>query len=312
MFMRILITGGAGFIGSSLAEVLLARGHSVVILDNLCTGSRSNLEGIFKKIMFVQGDILDDDTVRHALGGVDAVAHLAGLIDEEESMKKGELYHHVNAAGTLKMLQHSASMNVKKFVFTSSCAVYGEPMRVPIKETDPVAPISHYADNKLEAEEQCENFNNTLKLKTLVFRVFHVYGPKMKVNHYNEEIAGLIDNAKWTNSLKIFGDGEQTRDFIFIKDVTMFIAAALENNLTGLYNLGSGQPVTIKKAAETISALLGMKTPYMDFKSPRDGDLRQNAADITKLVNEFGMKPEYDLEKGLAEFKLRKGLIYST
>lgn len=298
--MRILVTGGAGFIGSHLVETLLERGHSVDVLDNLTNGNKRNLEGVMDRIQFIHGNILDDDDMRGALNGVDAVAHLAALINAEESMKKPQDYHLVNAAGTLKVVQHSVSMNVKRLVFTSSCAVYGEPFRVPITEDDPVAPISYYADSKLDAEAHCENFTKSGRMNITIFRLFNVYGPRQGENPYAATISKFIETVRWGNVIHLFGDGGQTRDYIFVRDVTKFIAAALEKDLVGLFNLGFGQPITTKQLAETISVVMGRKKLKIDYKPKKQEDVQQSAADITKLVNTFGMRPEVSLEQGLS------------
>jgi len=298
--MRVLVTGGAGFIGSHLAETLLERGHSVVVLDNLITGNKHNLDAIMDKIQFIQGNILDDDDVRGAMGGVDAVAHLASLINADESMKKPQEYHMVNGAGTLKVAQHAISMNIGRLVFTSSCAVYGNPFRVPIGEDDPVAPISFYADSKLEAEAHCENFNRTGRISIAVFRLFNTYGPRMAENPYSVVLSKFIETIRWGNVIHLYGDGSQSRDYLYVKDAAKILATALEKNSSGLFNLGFGVPISMRQLAETIATVMGRKQPKMDFKPPKEDDVNQSAANIDRLVNTFGIRPEVNLEQGLS------------
>jgi len=300
--MRVLVTGGAGFIGSHLVETLLERGHEVTVLDNLVTGKKRNLEDVLDRIDFVQGDILDDENIRDALEGAEAVAHLAGLIGAEktleESVKKQNLFRLANAVGTLKLLQHSSTMGVRNFVFTSSGIVYGEPFRLPIAESDPVQPTSAYSESKLEAENYCENFINNARLHVTVFRLFNTYGPRQVPCPYSDIMMHFAENAIW-GKFRIPGDGGQTRDFVYVKDAADILSAALEKGIVGLYNLGSGRAVTFKQLAETMAAVTGRSNPKFENKDSPKGEIRNSMADITKMVTAFGIKPATPLEEGL-------------
>ncbi|MBC7113915.1 MAG: NAD-dependent epimerase/dehydratase family protein, partial [Candidatus Methanomethyliales bacterium] len=226
--MNVLVTGGAGFIGSHLVKILLEHGHNVTVLDNLTTGKIERLSDFINKIIFVNGDILDEFLIKQILKGIDVVVHLAALISVEESVEKPDLYHLVNTVGTIKLLQYSAQASVDKFIFTSSCAVYGDPIELPIKESHPINPLSPYAMSKVSAEKECMRFAEADDIHVIILRLFNVYGPGQNFNQYAGVITKFAQRIRNGNPPIIYGTGEQTRDFIFVEDVARYITAALE------------------------------------------------------------------------------------
>jgi len=299
--MRILVTGGAGFIGSHLVEALVGRGHDVVVLDSLTTGKKENLAKVLHQIEFIEGDIREDGVVKGALKDVEAVAHLAALISVNESMKKPLLYHDVNSMGTLRLLQHSLKSGVKRFVLTSSCAVYGDPPRVPTSETDPVGPISVYATSKLSAEEYCRTYGGTGGMSTAILRLFNVYGPRQTFSQYSGVIAQFAERIRNGKPPVIHGNGGQTRDFIFVRDVVRFITAAIEKGASGTFNVGTGSSVTIRRLAEVILNVMGREDLKPTFAAPRPGDIMHSEADMSRTLKALGLKAEVALEEGLRE-----------
>ncbi|MBM5805523.1 MAG: SDR family NAD(P)-dependent oxidoreductase [Candidatus Verstraetearchaeota archaeon] len=299
--MRILVTGGAGFIGSHLAEALVGRGHDVVVLDDLSTGKKENLAEALRQIEFVEGDIREDGVVKKALRDIEAVAHLAALISVNESMKKPLLYHDVNSMGTLRLLQHSLKSGVKRFVLTSSCAVYGDPAKVPTSETDPVGPLSVYAASKLSAEEYCRTYDGTGGMSVAVLRLFNVYGPRQTFSQYSGVIMQFAERVRNGKPPVIYGDGRQTRDFIFVRDVGRFITAAIETEASGTFNVGTGRSVTIRRLAAVVLNVMGREDLKPIFAPPRPGDIMYSEADMSRAVKELGIKPEVALKEGLRE-----------
>jgi len=299
--MRVLVTGGAGFIGSHLVEALVGRGHDVVVLDDLSTGKKENLTKVLHRIEFVEGDIREDGVVKGALKDVGAVAHLAALISVMESMKKPLLYHDVNSMGTLKLLQHSLKRGVKRFVLTSSCAVYGDPAKVPVSETDPVGPLSVYAASKLSAEEYCRTYRGTGGMNVAILRLFNVYGPRQSFSQYSGVISQFADRIGRGKPPVIYGSGEQTRDFIFIKDTVRFITDAVEGEASGTFNVGTGRSVTVRRLADVILRVMGRENLKPVFEAPRPGDIMHSEADMSRTTKAFALKPEVSLKEGLRE-----------
>ncbi len=300
--MRVLVTGGAGFIGSHLVERLHKLGYEIRVLDNLSSGRRENLAGVMGDVDFMYGDVRDVEQVRRAVLGVDAVIHIAALIDVEESVKNPLIYHEVNSTGTLNLLRCSVEQGVKKFIFTSTCAVYGNPVRLPIKEEHPLNPLSPYAASKLSAESYCMAFSASYGLKTTVLRLFNVYGPRQDTCKYSSVIIEFVKRVGKGLPPIIFGDGEQTRDFIYIDDAVEFIVRALEYDAVGCFNVGTGSSVSINRLANLIIKIMGRSHLKPIHLEPRPGDVRHSEADVSKAVKVFDFKPRVTLEEGLKKF----------
>ena len=298
---KVLVTGGAGFIGSHLVEKLLSREYDVVVLDDLSKGVSKNLSKVSHLIKVVKADVSDASTVKEVLKGVDYVVHLAALVSVQESIEKPSLYHEVNAIGTFNLLQWSAKAGVKRFTFVSSCAVYGDPKSLPIKETDPVNPLSPYAESKLVAEEYCRAFSGQFKLGAAVLRLFNVYGPRQAYSEYSGVITRFLERLRLRQPPVIYGDGEQTRDFVFVEDVVGYAVRALETDSKVTVNIGSAKQTTINELARLVQQLtgtLGMEPVHLQ---PKKGEIRHSLADISLLRSMLGQIPITRLEEGLGK-----------
>jgi UDP-glucose 4-epimerase len=296
---KILVTGGAGFIGSHVVKMLLERGHEVTVLDNLTTGKMERLLDVIDKITFVKGDILEENLIKKIIKGFDAVVHLAALISVDESFEKPYLYYLVNSIGTRKLLHHSIEANLDKFILTSSCAVYGDPIELPIKESHPTNPLSPYAKSKLSAEKQCELYAGANNIKIITFRLFNVYGPGQGLNQYAGVISQFAKRIRNGNPPIIYGSGDQTRDFIFVEDVARYITIALETNAKGVFNIGSGSSISIKQLAKIILEIMGRNDLPPIFAPRRCGDITRSMADISLAKKTFSFEPKIGLEEGL-------------
>ena len=297
---RILVTGGSGFIGSHVLEKLVEKEYEVTILDNLFTGKKENLSKVLNQIKFIQGDIRKKEKVQIALKNVDIVVHLAALISVPESIEKPLLYNEINSGGTQSLLNQSVREGVKKFLFISSCAVYGNPIKIPIDEYHPTRPLSPYAITKLNAEEQCRIYSKMGRIKTIVMRLFNVYGPRQTYNQYSGVITQFIQKVRNGEPPLIFGDGEQTRDFIFVDDVAEFINKAIETENEQIINIGTGNRTTINQLAEIIIKISKKNLTPIHLPS-KQGEIRHSQADISKAIRILRYIPRTSLEEGLVK-----------
>jgi len=310
--MKVLVTGGAGFIGSHLVDKLMLDGHEVVVLDDLSSGSLKNIEHHLDEpgFRFVEGDIRHPRTVEKTLEGVDAVIHEAAIASVPLSMKNPALTNEVNIFGTLNLLEASLRVKVKRFVYASSCAVYGAASELPISEDVPLKPLSPYASSKLAAEERCKVFHENYGLETIRLRYFNVYGPRQAASEYAGVMLKFLERIRRDQPPVIFGDGEQTRDFVYIGDVVEATLLALDREGAAgeVFNIGTGEATTIKKLCEIFLKLTGkthLKPIYMDVKP---GDIRHSQADITKAMKLLGYRPKVSLERGVRGFLNREEL----
>lgn len=305
--LRVLVTGGAGFIGSHLVRALVRAGYSVRVLDNFSVGSLNNLKDVLESVELVVGDVRDGEVVELAVRGVDVVVHLAALIDVAESVEKPDLYFDVNVFGTYNVVR--ACRRVSSVVFASSCAVYGEPVRVPIDEEHPLAPRSPYAATKVAGEAFVKAFAELYGYRPVILRLFNVYGPKQS-KAYAGVIMEFLRRVTRGEPPVIFGDGEQTRDFIHIDDVVQAIMKVLTSDRAcGVYNVGSGRSVTINELAQLVLKLTGRSDLRPIYAPPRPGDIRYSVADISKARKELSFSPSIPLNKGI-EMLLRSQFRY--
>ena len=295
--MRVLITGGAGFIGSHIAEHFHNRAE-VRVLDNLCSGFKRNLAGF--KHEFIEASILDREAVRRARGGVDFVFHLAAMVSVPESMQKPIECNEINTTGTLVVLEEAARAKVRKLIFSSSAAIYGDNPVTPKVETMLPEPKSPYAITKLDGEFYCGMFAREGRLATTCLRYFNVFGPRQNPkSQYAAAVPVFIDRAIKHQPITIFGDGEQTRDFIYVKDiVTANVFFATRSDATGVFNLASGQCITINDLAETVCHLTGSRSK-IKYTPDRLADVKHSLASIEKL-RAAGFAPEGNLRKDLS------------
>ena len=308
---RVIVTGGAGFIGSHLTEELVRRGYQVIILDNLSKGRMSNIEPVLKNgsAEFVQGDITNLPLLRKLFSGADYVFHQAAIPSVPFSIKSPITSHNANINGTLNVLLAAKDKGVKKVVYASSSSVYGDSPTLPKVEDMIPNPLSPYAVTKLTGEYYCKVFQDIYGFDTVSLRYFNVYGPRQDPNSpYAAVISLFINNALAGKSPIIFGNGEQSRDFTYVRDVAEANILAAERNATGIFNLGSSQRVTINRLAQLVFKLVGNSTIEPVYKDSRPGDIMHSLADISK-ARAFGYYPKYNLEAGLKETldTIRKG-----
>jgi len=301
----VLVTGGAGFIGSHVVEGLLSEEIRVVVLDNLHKGRLKNLRSHVGKsdFLFIKGDIRDSNIVKRAIKGVDGVIHLAALTSPAESFEKPSLYNEINITGTVNLLSASLDFDVKRFVFASSAAVYGNPKTLPIKEDTPLSPRSPYGISKMSAEAYVKLFFEEYGLKTVTLRYFNVYGPRQACNQYSGVITRFMSCLRENRSPIIYDDGKQTRDFVNVKDVVEASVLALKSSdASGIFNIGGGVPITIEELANTLLRIEGKTGLKVLHSKPQKGDIRHSVADVSRAREKLGYEPQISLEKGLRQF----------
>ena len=295
--MRVLITGGAGFIGSHLVEHFQGKAE-VRVLDNLRSGYRKNIENF--DVDFQLGDICDRAAVDKAMEGVDYVFHLAAMISVPESMSKIAECIQINNLGMLNVLESAAGHGVKKLCFSTSAAIYGDNPEVPKRETMLPEPKSPYAVTKLDGEYYCKMFTDTGRLQTACLRYFNVFGPRQDPNSaYAAAVPIFIARALENKPITIFGDGGQTRDFIFVKDIAAANAFMAEHEFTGVHNIAYGGRITIQDLAEKIIRLTNSNST-IEHLPERAGDVRHSMAAVDKL-NATGFVPSFNFEEGLRQ-----------
>lgn len=304
-FSEILVTGGAGFIGSHIVDRLLDEGFKVKVLDNLSTGEKKNLaqHQNKKSFQFIEGDIRNFELVKKTVKGVDAVIHEAALVSVTRSIENPLLSNEINVTGTMNLLKSCVDAHVKRFVLASSCAVYGDTETLPNHEKMAPKPLSPYAVEKLAAENYAKAFHNVYGLETVSLRCFNVYGPRQKYSPYSGVISILINRLLENKPPTIYGDGEQTRDFINVKDVVEANMFALSKReaVGEVFNISTGEPITINKLTETIQKIMGKSFLKPVHAEPRLGDIKHSYGDITKSRRNLGYEPRVQLEKGLSE-----------
>ena len=294
-----LVTGGAGFIGSHIVKKLTADGADVKILDNLSTGTMANIEGL--KVELVKGDVCDQGDVKNAVKDVDFVFHCAAMVPALHSIKDYLKATKINSAGTLNLLEASRKSNVKKFIYASSAAVYGNSPLLPREERMAPEPVSLYAVAKILGEYYCKVFSRIHALDTVSLRIFNVYGPMLNHESRSAGVVGSFINDMQENKRPvIFGDGNQTRDFVYVLDVAeAFVLASKINDACGdAINIATGKQTTILQLFEMINSTLKKKLKPK-FSHPRPGDIGHSIADLSKAQKLFGCKPETTLKEGL-------------
>jgi nucleoside-diphosphate-sugar epimerase len=304
---KVLVTGGAGFIGSNLVEGLLQDGYAVTILDDLSTGRMENLSHLKGELAFHKGDVRDPHSVRRALEGNEAVFHLAAIASVERSVQDPSGVEETNVLGTLNILKASVECGIKRFIFPSSCAVYGDAKKLPIDEGVVPNPLSPYAVSKLAAESYCSVFQRVFGLETVSLRFFNVYGPRQTYNPYCGVIVKFLDKLLRREDLVVEGDGEQTRDFLNVKDAVAACILALRGvGATGeVFNIGSGRAISINELAKMMIEIAGYKA-RTTHSTARKGDIKYIYSDISKSKAILGFEPKVQLEQGLREiFELR-------
>ena len=299
--MKTLVTGGAGFIGSNIVAELVQQGHEVVVLDNLSSGYRSNLDP-FSTVSIDEGDIRDAALLERLMDDVEVVFHLAASVGNKRSIDNPIEDSDVNVMGTLRVLEAARHAHVRKVVFSSSAGIFGELKTLPILEDHPAEPDSPYGASKLAAEKLCLVYAKIYPLECICLRYFNVYGINQRYDAYGNVIPIFAHRLLQGQEVVVFGDGEQTRDFVNVRDVVQAnYRAALTRGVSGAFNVASGTRISINRLAKMLSALSGGQAE-MDYAPPRPGDVRHSLADISAARAAFGYEPTVGLDEGLSEY----------
>ena len=296
---RVLVTGGAGFIGSHLVERLGAR-NEVAVLDDLSTGSLRNLETVPREVRVKRASILNRKALATAMEGHEVVYHLAAKTSVPDSVAHPEAYWRTNVQGTLGVLKAAVDAGVRRVVFASTAAVYGDAEDNPKVETMRPAPASPYATTKMVGEFACEEIASLKGLETVVVRIFNAYGPRQDpTSPYASVIAKFCTSVAANRGIEIYGDGAQTRDFLYVGDLTTALELAGERPVAGqIINVGSGTATSVSEVARLLSEIssAALRTKRIE---PRPGDIRDSRADVTKAAEKLGFAPRTSLRDGL-------------
>lgn len=296
-----LVTGGAGFIGSHIAETLVERGDKVRVLDNLSTGHLSNMDGFRDRIEFVEGDLLDADTVADVVGGVECIFHQAALASVPRSVEQPQDTNASCVTGTLMLLDAARRAGVRRLIYAGSSSAYGDQPNSSKRETDVPAPLSPYGAAKLAGEHYCRAFTATYGFETVCIRYFNVFGPRQDPGSpYSAVIPLFITAMLQGRQPVIYGDGLQSRDFTFVTNVVHAnLLAADARNIAGrMFNVANGKSTNLLTLIDVLNRLLGTNVkPH--HTEPRPGDVRESLADITLARRMLVYEPLIDFEEGL-------------
>lgn len=300
--MRVLVTGGAGFIGSNLVRALLARGDDVRVLDNFSTGNRANLEDFEQDVELVEGELRSYERVHNAVRGTELVFHLGALGSVPRSVQDPLTSSAVNVEGALNVMLAARDEGIRRVVFASSSSIYGNQPELPLRETMAPDPISPYGVAKLAAERYCVSFSRVYhSFEAVVLRYFNVFGPRQDpTSQYAAVVPLFIAAIAASEPVTIFDDGEQSRDFTYIDNVVAanLLAADAPKANGRIFNISAGVPATVNQLAETIGRLLS-KPVERRYLPPRPGDLRDSWADVSEARRVLGYEPKVGLEEGL-------------
>ena len=290
----VLVTGGGGFIGGHLVRELVDE-NDVRVLDNFSTGSRDDIPD---GVEVIEGDVRDSEALSDAMAGVDVAFHTAAVVSVERSVEDPRTCHETNATATLDILER-ARVEDARVVLSSSCAIYGHPETVPIPESAPKQPTSPYGLDKLAADEYVRLYHELYGVEAVALRYFNVYGPGQRAGDYCGVIAAFIRQLRDGGPITIDGDGEQTRDFVHVRDVVRANLRAATTSAVGeAYNVGTGDSITVRGLAELLRDLTGVDADIV-HTDPRSGDIRASRADISLARKNLGYEPRVSLDDGL-------------
>lgn len=302
---KILVAGGAGFIGSHIVDRLLSDGFEVTAIDNLSTGRLENVANHQgkKNFHFIKGDIRNLDLVKSTLQDVDAVFHEAALVGATCSIENPVLTNEVNVTGTLNLLKACVDSNVRRFIYASSAAVYGKTETLPHHEDLTPRPISPYGVSKLAAENYVKVFHDVYGLQTVCLRYFNVYGSRQTYGPYSGVITIFINRLFGNQPPIIYSDGKQTRDFINIQDVVdaSMLALTRKSAVGEVFNIATGVATTVNRVASMLQEIIGKKSLKPVYTNPRMGDIRHSYAGISKARKVLGYNPKVFLKDGLTK-----------
>jgi UDP-glucose 4-epimerase len=296
--LKYIVTGGAGFVGSNIVKKLVSRGDHVIVIDNLNTGNKENLASIKDKIVFFNDSILNLDLLEKQTQGIDGVFHQAALASVQDSFSKPEEYHNVNVIGTENILK-LAKKNNFKVVYASSSSVYGNPEKIPIKESDNKNPINPYAETKLQKEKLAKKYSE-MGVKVIGLRYFNVFG-KGQSKEYAGVLKLFLEKIRDKLPPKINGDGTQSRDFVFVEDVADANIMSMDSKINHeFFNVGTSISITILDLAKTIIKSSGLDIE-LDFGPELNGDVQRSVANIDLIKEKIGWAPTVFLEKWIDE-----------
>jgi len=301
--LEVLVAGGAGFIGSHIVDKLIDADAKVTVIDNLYTGQLENIEQHKqnKNFRFVKGDVCNLPLVKEAVSGVDFVINVAAVVSVPRSIENPLLVNEVNVKGTLNLMKACLDSDVKRFIQASSASVYGDAHTLPVYEDFAPKPLSPYGVSKLAADNYVAVFHQVYGLETVCLRYFNVYGPRQANNPYSGAITIFANNLLSNRPPKIFGDGNQTRDFVFVEDVASANLLALtEKKAVGeVFNISTGEATTINRLVQLMQEITGKTNLKPIYKDARLGDIRHSIACIDKARKVLGYEPTIPLEVGL-------------
>jgi len=294
---HIAVTGGCGFIGSHIVEKLAGNGNEVIVIDNLASGYAANIDGLSGSIDFIKSSIVDD--LAPCLEGADIIFHLAANVSVIRSVEDPEYNNRINVEGTLNLLETARRLDIRRFINSSSCAVYGDAGATPVSETARLEPVSPYGRSKAIAEEYCNEYAGKYGLNTVSLRYFNVYGPRQAADSpYSGVIALFIKKALAGEPVSIYGDGEQSRDFIEVSDIVRANIAAAGLDLSGgAVNIGTGRATTVNELADMIESRTGRLV--RKYAPAREGEIKHSCADISNAEKMLGFKSGISLDLGL-------------
>lgn len=298
--MKALVTGGAGFIGSNVVKYLLKNNWEVRVIDDLSSGYKCNLEGL--NVEFIEGDICNSEIAMQACEGRDVIFHLAACVGRQKSLDNPQLDSNINLLGTVNILEGMRKHEVKRIVYSSSAAIFGELLTPSIDENHPLNADSPYGVSKLAAEKMILAYSGIYNITGICLRYFNIYGVNQRYDLYGNVIPIFAKRIYTGEPMTIYGDGEQTRDFVNVKDVAKAnYLAGITNKGTGVYNLGSGSSITINMLAEMMQKISGINVG-INYAPTRPADVRHCKAQTAKVKDELGFEASVMLEEGLKEY----------
>ncbi len=300
---RVLVTGGAGFIGSNISHVLIEKGYNVTVLDNLLTGKMENINDLMdnERFRFQNGSINDEDVLIEVMKDADYVLHQAAIPSVPRSIKDPVRSNEANVEGTLKVLNVARDSDIKKVVYASSSSVYGDTPTLPKLEEMIPNPKSPYAVSKLTGEYYASVFSEVYGLKTACLRYFNVFGPRQDPkSQYAAVMPKFIRSLFRDEAPTIYGDGEQSRDFTFVKDVVNANILAMGSEAQGVFNISRGERITINELVAMMNEIIGKNIEPVHLDD-RAGDIKHSLSDISKATRELGYEPKYGLKESIME-----------